>query len=141
MKIAQKIERLNRRATVDAVTGGLGLTVIDRFTTAHDSLGTDAMILRKGAVSAKKGERLLVPINMRDGSLVCEGKGNRDGGRAPHAPSTTSRQRGTDGASPRTARAIKKARPSRGAPFRVVTIAMAGILPDDTDRHADGVSV
>ena len=34
------------------------------------------MILRKGAVSAKKGERLLIPINMRDGSLICTGKGN-----------------------------------------------------------------
>ena len=43
------------------------------------------MILRKGAVSAKKGEKLLIPINMRDGSLVCIGKGNPDWNcSAPH---------------------------------------------------------
>ena len=43
------------------------------------------MILRKGAVSAKKGEKLLIPINMRDGSLVCIGKGNDDWNQsAPH---------------------------------------------------------
>ena len=43
------------------------------------------MILRKGAVSAKKGERLLIPINMRDGSLICTGKGNKDWNQsAPH---------------------------------------------------------
>ncbi len=85
MRIAQEFARLNRRALVDAITGGLALTVLDRFTTAHNYLDTEAMILRKGAVSAKKGERILVPINMRDGSLVCEGKGNRDWNcSAPH---------------------------------------------------------
>ena len=43
------------------------------------------MILRKGAVSAKKGERLIIPINMRDGSLICVGKGNEDWNySAPH---------------------------------------------------------
>ena len=43
------------------------------------------MILRKGAVSAQKGERLLIPINMRDGSLLCTGKGNSDWNfSAPH---------------------------------------------------------
>ena len=43
------------------------------------------MILRKGAVSAKKGEKLLIPINMRDGSLICIGKGNDDWNcSAPH---------------------------------------------------------
>ena len=45
------------------------------FTTISD---TDAMILRKGAVSARAGERLLIPINMRDGSLLCVGRGNED---------------------------------------------------------------
>jgi RNA-splicing ligase RtcB len=43
------------------------------------------MILRKGAVSAKLGEKLLIPINMRDGSLICIGKGNKDwNDSAPH---------------------------------------------------------
>ena len=44
--------------------------VEEQFTTIHNYIDTDAMILRKGAVSAKEGERLLIPINMRDGSLL-----------------------------------------------------------------------
>lgn len=48
-------------------------------------IDTDAMILRKGSVSAKAGEKLLIPINMRDGSLICSGKGNEDWNcSAPH---------------------------------------------------------
>lgn len=48
-------------------------------------IDTNSMILRKGAVSAKKGEKLLIPINMRDGSLICIGKGNEDWNfSAPH---------------------------------------------------------
>jgi RNA-splicing ligase RtcB len=56
----------------------MGLTEVDRFTTIHNYIDTDSMILRKSAVSAKLGERLLIPINMRDGSLICIGKGNDD---------------------------------------------------------------
>ncbi|MDF2845589.1 MAG: hypothetical protein K0R00_4015, partial [Herbinix sp.] len=63
----------------------LKLKVEDEFTTIHNYIDTDAMILRKGAVSAKKGETLLIPINMRDGSLICTGKGNEDwNNSAPH---------------------------------------------------------
>lgn len=58
---------------------------VDEFTTIHNYIDTEAMILRKGAVSAKTGERLLIPINMRDGSLICTGKGNDDWNQsAPH---------------------------------------------------------
>ena len=64
---------------------GMGLEVEERFTTIHNYLDTKQMILRKGAVSAQKGEKLLIPINMRDGSLICEGKGNADWNySAPH---------------------------------------------------------
>lgn len=48
------------------------------FETIHNYIDLDSMILRKGAVSAKKDEKLLIPINMRDGSLICIGKGNSD---------------------------------------------------------------
>lgn len=50
------------------------------FQTIHNyiELGGSEVILRKGAVSAKKGERLIIPMNMRDGSLICVGKGNSD---------------------------------------------------------------
>lgn len=67
------------------IVTGLNLTVIDGFTTIHNYVDTDEMILRKGAVSAKKGKRLLIPLNMRDGSLICTGKGNADWNEsAPH---------------------------------------------------------
>jgi RNA-splicing ligase RtcB len=59
--------------------------VLDEFETIHNYIDIDDMILRKGAVSAKKGEQLIIPINMRDGSLICMGKGNPDWNySAPH---------------------------------------------------------
>lgn len=85
MKIVQRFAVINRQAMVDEIVQGMGFSVADGFTTIHNYIDTDAMILRKGAVSAKKGERLLIPINMRDGSLLCEGKGNEDWNEsAPH---------------------------------------------------------
>jgi len=61
------------------------LKVEDSFTTIHNYIETQTMILRKGAISAKAGERVLIPINMRDGSLICTGKGNPDWNySAPH---------------------------------------------------------
>lgn len=85
MKIVQQFAVLNRKAMVEEIVRGLSLTVTDGFTTIHNYIDTENMILRKGAVSARKGERLLIPINMRDGSLICTGKGNRDWNQsAPH---------------------------------------------------------
>ena len=55
------------------------------FETLHNYIDMNEMILRKGAVSAKLGERLIIPMNMRDGSLICIGKGNEDWNySAPH---------------------------------------------------------
>lgn len=85
MKIVQRYAELNRQAMMDEMVRGMKLHVEERFTTIHNYIDTDAMILRKGAVSAGKGERLLIPINMRDGSLICTGKGNEDWNQsAPH---------------------------------------------------------
>lgn len=88
MRIMQHYAELNRKAMIDTICVGLRVSrdeIADQFTTIHNYIDTDAMILRKGAVSAKKGEKLLVPINMRDGSLVCVGKGNEDwNSSAPH---------------------------------------------------------
>ena len=85
MKLIQEFARLNRQAMVDELVKGMGLHVEEQFTTIHNYIDTDAMILRKGAVSAKAGEQLLIPINMRDGSLICEGLGNHDwNDSAPH---------------------------------------------------------
>ena len=69
----------------EVILGGMGLTEVERFTTIHNYIDTDEMLLRKGSVSAKRGEKLLIPINMRDGSLVCIGKGNPEWNcSAPH---------------------------------------------------------
>lgn len=85
MKITQEFAVLNRQAMADEIVKSMGLTVIDKFTTIHNYIDTENMILRKGAVSARKGERLLIPINMRDGALICVGKGNDDWNQsAPH---------------------------------------------------------
>ncbi|MDE7138575.1 MAG: RtcB family protein [Ruminococcus sp.] len=85
MKIVQEFARLNRLAMMDEIIKGMGLHVKEQFTTIHNYIDTESMILRKGAVSAKEGEKLLIPINMRDGSLICTGKGNPDWNySAPH---------------------------------------------------------
>jgi len=85
MKIVQKFAMLNRQAMMDEIIKGMHLHVEEQFTTIHNYIDTDTMILRKGAVSAQAGEKLLIPINMRDGSLICTGKGNGDWNcSAPH---------------------------------------------------------
>ena len=85
MKLVQEYAMLNRQAIMDEIIKGMGLHIRDCFTTVHNYIDTDKMILRKGAVSAQAGETLLIPINMRDGSLICTGKGNPDWNcSAPH---------------------------------------------------------
>lgn len=85
MKIVQEYAMLNRQAMMDEIIKGMGLHIRDCFTTVHNYIDTEKMILRKGAVSAQIGETLLIPINMRDGSLICTGKGNPDWNcSAPH---------------------------------------------------------
>jgi RNA-splicing ligase RtcB len=88
MKIMQHFALLNRKAMIQVICIGLHVKeedIIEQFTTIHNYIDTDNMILRKGAVSAQKGEKLLIPINMRDGSIICVGKGNEDWNcSAPH---------------------------------------------------------
>ena len=85
MKIVQEFAVLNRQAMMNEIIKGMGIHVPECFTTIHNYIDTENMILRKGAVSAQKGEKLLIPINMRDGSLICTGKGNPDWNcSAPH---------------------------------------------------------
>lgn len=85
MKIVQEYAMLNRQAIIDEIIKGMKLHILEQFTTIHNYIDTENMILRKGAVSAQSGETLLIPINMRDGSLICVGKGNEDWNfSAPH---------------------------------------------------------
>lgn len=85
MRLVQEFAMLNRKAMIDEIVKIMGLHIKEQFTTIHNYIDIDNGILRKGAVSAQKGEKLLIPINMRDGSLICVGKGNPDWNySAPH---------------------------------------------------------
>lgn len=85
MKIVQEYAYWNRQSIVDTILKEMHLHAVDEFETIHNYIDTDQMILRKGAVSAMKYERILIPMNMRDGSLICIGKGNEDWNcSAPH---------------------------------------------------------
>lgn len=85
MKIVQEFALVNRQAMITEIIKGMKLHITEQFSTIHNYIDTDNMILRKGAVSAQNGEKLIIPINMRDGSLICTGKGNPDWNfSAPH---------------------------------------------------------
>jgi len=85
MKIMQEYAVQNRKAMAEIIIGGMGWRTGERFTTIHNYIDLETMILRKGAISAQKGEKMLIPLNMRDGSLICMGKGNKDWNwSAPH---------------------------------------------------------
>lgn len=85
MRIAQKFAKYNRKAIAEVIIREMGFNVEDSFTTIHNYIDLDEMILRKGAISAKKGEVVIIPINMRDGSIIAKGKGNNDWNQsAPH---------------------------------------------------------
>ena len=83
--ICQKFATVNREKIAEILLDKSGLNGSFAFHTVHNYIDIEEMILRKGAVSARLGEKLLIPINMRDGSLICVGKGNEDWNySAPH---------------------------------------------------------
>lgn len=85
MRICQQFAVLNRQTIADIIMNDMGWEAAGSFQTIHNYIDHDSNIVRKGAVSAKEGERLLIPINMRDGSLICVGRGNNDWNQsAPH---------------------------------------------------------
>lgn len=85
MQIAVEYAELSRKHMGETLIDKLHLKVEDSFTTIHNYIDLADGVLRKGAVSAKKDETLIIPINMRDGSLICKGKGNPDWNyTAPH---------------------------------------------------------
>ncbi|MBQ4560900.1 MAG: RtcB family protein [Clostridia bacterium] len=76
---------LNRKIIADTICDRMGFKVIDSFSCVHNYIDTDNMILRKGAISARQGERVIIPLNMRDGVILGVGKGNPDWNfSAPH---------------------------------------------------------
>ena len=85
LDICQQFAKRSREKMAEILLEKTELTAHDAFQTIHNYIDVGEMILRKGSVSAKNGEKLLIPINMRDGSLICIGKGNDDWNcSAPH---------------------------------------------------------
>lgn len=83
--ICQNFARRNREKMAEILLQRTGLTAQEEFHTVHNYIDTDEMILRKGAIAAHKGERVLIPINMRDGSILAVGRGNEEWNfSAPH---------------------------------------------------------
>ena len=85
MKLAQEFASINREVIADRILKYAKLKEEYRFETVHNYIDIEHMIARKGSVSARKNEKLIIPMNMRDGSLICIGKGNDDWNQsAPH---------------------------------------------------------
>lgn len=79
MKICQTYAQKNRLEIGNTILRNLGnARIVDTFETVHNYIDFDDMILRKGAISCTKGKRVLIPFNMRDGSVIAIGKGNPD---------------------------------------------------------------
>ena len=85
IKICQEFARRNREKIAEVLLSRTGLTGGESFHTVHNYIDTDEMILRKGAIAAHSEELVLIPINMRDGSVLARGKGNAEWNySAPH---------------------------------------------------------
>ncbi len=85
VEICQDFARKSREKMAGIIIDGMGFDNIGGFHTIHNYINTEERILRKGAISAKAGELVLIPINMRDGSILARGKGNPDWNySAPH---------------------------------------------------------
>ncbi|MBR0481781.1 MAG: RtcB family protein [Firmicutes bacterium] len=83
--ICQRFARRNRELMANIILERAGLSAADAFHTIHNYIDTDEMILRKGAIAAHEGELVLIPINMRDGSVLAKGRGNTEWNfSAPH---------------------------------------------------------
>lgn len=85
VEICQRFARRNREKIAEILLARTGMTAGEAFHTIHNYIDTDEMILRKGAIAAHAGEKVLIPINMRDGSVLAIGKGNPEWNfSAPH---------------------------------------------------------
>ncbi len=85
VEICQRFACKNREIMAETILERTGMSKEEGFHTIHNYIDTNEMILRKGAIAAHKGERVLIPINMRDGSVIAVGKGNPEWNySAPH---------------------------------------------------------
>ncbi len=94
LKLAQQYAYQNRTAMADTILKATGLKQVDRFESVHNYIDLNDMIARKGAISAMENERLVIPFNSRDGSVIAEGRGNEDWNySAPHGAGRTMSRR------------------------------------------------
>ena len=85
VEICQRFAKRNREKIGKILLDRTGMTGAEAFHTIHNYIDTEEMILRKGAIAAHQGEKVLIPLNMRDGSVLAVGKGNPDWNySAPH---------------------------------------------------------
>ena len=85
VEICQQFAQRSRERMAEIILEKTGMTALYSFHTIHNYIDTKEMILRKGSIAAHDGELVLIPINMRDGSLICRGKGNAEWNcSAPH---------------------------------------------------------
>ena len=85
MQICQEYASLNRKYIALEILNKYGIIAMNKFETIHNYICFEDNIVRKGAIRANKGERIIIPINMRDGSIIAIGKGNEDwNNSAPH---------------------------------------------------------
>lgn len=85
IEIVQNYAEFNRRTMADIICREMGFTIEDRFSCVHNYIDVEHMILRKGAISARQDERVIIPLNMRDGAILARGLGNPDWNfSAPH---------------------------------------------------------
>jgi tRNA-splicing ligase RtcB (3'-phosphate/5'-hydroxy nucleic acid ligase) len=85
MKICQRFAVKNRETIACVICEKMGWNILNKFHTIHNYIEEETNMVRKGAISAKLGEKLIIPINMRDGSILGEGLGNEDWNySAPH---------------------------------------------------------
>ena len=85
VEVCQRFARRNREKMAEILLERTGIAAGEAFHTIHNYIDTEEMILRKGAIAAHAGEKILIPINMRDGSVLAVGKGNAEWNySAPH---------------------------------------------------------
>jgi len=85
IEICQNFAKRSRELMASIILEKTGMTAVEAFHTIHNYIDVDEMILRKGAIAAHEGEKVLIPINMRDGSVIAVGKGNPEWNySAPH---------------------------------------------------------
>ena len=120
VEICQRFARRNREKMAEILLGRTGMTALEAFHTVHNYIDTGERILRKGAIAAHAGEKVLIPINMRDGSVLAVGKGNPEWNySAPHG----------------AGRIMSRAKAKEALSLAEYTAAMDGIYTTSVNRQ------